>query len=76
MGLGKPLFLLNLLFLGLRAAGVPGDGTGGGVDIGAAVAAPLVSSLAAGQHDCRRGSREAGEPRRGAPAARPLRVVA
>lgn len=72
-GLGKPLFLLNLLFLGLRAAGVFGEGTGGGAGIGAAVAAPLVSSLAVGQHDCRRGGREAGEPRRGAPAVRPLR---
>lgn len=70
-GLGKPLFLLNLLFLGLRAAGVFGEGMGGGSGIGAAVAAPLVCSLAVGQHDCRRGGREAGEPRRGAPAVRP-----
>lgn len=64
--LGKLLFLLNLLFLTFellrRSMRVRA------VELAPARLWPrLVSSLAVGQHDCRRGSREAGEPRRGAP---------
>ena len=67
-GLGKPLFTAKPFFAAFQRGVALDKGAGGGVATGAACRA-LLSSLAVGQHDCRRGSRRS----RGNPAGVPRR---